>query len=331
MTEYSEALDRQMELTHYYLSDEGLQLLRDFFDAEMQKRGVGDDMGLANRKEHARFGEKLITRYSDLWQLQMAAGLAGGECFYWARPMLDLVYTASQTIPEAWTLMPNALPAPCGFFWFAKPVYMGETKLRALSWLPRVRERGGTFLYLVPPYKELPTFTPGDDSVEVLFYMEGTDDERIWPPFPLSALSFPFGYSIKEKEERASSDGSWSTKPELLRHKTRLFTSMVAFLQQRILVSSRRWPSRATRRRAEKEGRAESTINVIRLRKTIARPHKGEHELVEWTCQWIVSGHWRDQWYPSIRRNQPIWIAPYIKGPEDKPLRNPGRLFAVVR
>lgn len=331
MAEYSEALDYQMELAHYYLSNQGLQLLRDFFDVEMQKRGMGDDMGLANRKEHARFGEKLISRYSDLWQLQMAAGLAGGECFYWAGPMLDLVYTASQSLPENWTLMPNALPAPCGFFWFAKPVYMGEDKIRVLSWLPRVKERSGTFLYLVPPYQQLPAFTPGDDSVEVLFYMEGTDDERIWPPFPFSALSFPFGYSMKEKEERASELGSWSRTPERLHQKTKLFASMVAFLQQRILITSRRWPGRATRRRAEKEGRAESAINVIKLRKAIQRPHKGEHELVEWSCQWLVSGHWRDQWYPSIRRNQPIWIAPYIKGPEDKPLRHPERLFAVVR
>ncbi len=323
MTEYSEALDRQIAMANYYLSDEGDSLIHEFFRDEMKTRG-GDIIG-----EHTnRLGEKLINRFSDSWALQVGVALNLGECFYWAGAMLDLVYAASQSIPETWVLMPNSLPAPCGFFWFAKPIYIGDKKLRSITWLPRIREKErGDFQYLVPPYNELPTFKPEDDSAQIIFYTEGTDEQRIWPPFPISFLSFPFGCSIEEKERTLS---QWS-EPESIRQKTRLFASMVAFLQQRILVSSRRWPSRATRRRAEKEGRAESAISVIKLRKTMERPHKGIGEPIEWTCQWIVSGHWRDQWYPSIRRNQPIWIAPYLKGPEDKPLRHPERLFAVVR
>ena len=42
---------------------------------------------------------------------------------------------------------------------------------------------------------------------------------------------------------------------------------------------------------------------------------------VDWTHQWIVDGHWRNQPYGvghSLRRLQ--WIAPFIKGPEDAPL-----------
>jgi len=29
---------------------------------------------------------------------------------------------------------------------------------------------------------------------------------------------------------------------------------------------------------------------------------------------------WHDQWYPSEQIHRQIWISPYVKGPEDKPL-----------
>ncbi|WP_158170858.1 hypothetical protein [Rhodococcus sp. JT-3] len=37
--------------------------------------------------------------------------------------------------------------------------------------------------------------------------------------------------------------------------------------------------------------------------------------------RWVVRGHWRKQWYPSLNRHIPIWITEYIAGPEDSPIR----------
>jgi hypothetical protein len=36
--------------------------------------------------------------------------------------------------------------------------------------------------------------------------------------------------------------------------------------------------------------------------------------------RWMVKGHWRQQWYPSLGMNRPVWIAPYVKGPDGAPL-----------
>jgi hypothetical protein len=33
-----------------------------------------------------------------------------------------------------------------------------------------------------------------------------------------------------------------------------------------------------------------------------------------------VNGHVRAQWYPSEQAHRLIWIAPYLKGPEDAPM-----------
>ena len=40
----------------------------------------------------------------------------------------------------------------------------------------------------------------------------------------------------------------------------------------------------------------------------------------EWHHQWLVSGHYRAQWYPSESAHHVIWIAPHLKGPADAPL-----------
>ncbi len=55
-------------------------------------------------------------------------------------------------------------------------------------------------------------------------------------------------------------------------------------------------------------------------------------EATDWSCRWIVSGHWRNQWCPSTETHRATWIAPYVKGPDDKPLHTPGaKLFVVKR
>lgn len=42
---------------------------------------------------------------------------------------------------------------------------------------------------------------------------------------------------------------------------------------------------------------------------------------VEWSRRWMVRGHWRLQPYgPQRTLRKAIWIDPYVKGPEDKPL-----------
>lgn len=40
----------------------------------------------------------------------------------------------------------------------------------------------------------------------------------------------------------------------------------------------------------------------------------------EYSHRFIVNAFWRRQWYPSEQRHKPKWIAPYVKGPKNKPL-----------
>jgi hypothetical protein len=48
--------------------------------------------------------------------------------------------------------------------------------------------------------------------------------------------------------------------------------------------------------------------------------------------QWLVSGHWRKQFYRSTGEHRPKWIEPYVKGSEDQPLKPPTEtVFRVSR
>ncbi len=55
---------------------------------------------------------------------------------------------------------------------------------------------------------------------------------------------------------------------------------------------------------------------------------------VEWSHRWIVRGHWR--WQPFKNEagkddRKRIWIAPFMKGPEDKPLVLTDKIYALTR
>jgi hypothetical protein len=66
-----------------------------------------------------------------------------------------------------------------------------------------------------------------------------------------------------------------------------------------------------------------SGVRVVQLRRSEpnSRLDVRTHQPVDWSCRWIVGGHWRNQPYKDSTKL--IYIMPYVKGPEDKPLRVP--------
>lgn len=100
----------------------------------------------------------------------------------------------------------------------------------------------------------------------------------------------------------------------------KMLCALWLLVRQRIALRERVQPERAIRRRLAREGIPEPGISVIRLRQPESSAAVGEATEVEWSRRWIVGGHWRNQYHPSDGSHVPTWIAPYVKGPEDKPL-----------
>ena len=64
-------------------------------------------------------------------------------------------------------------------------------------------------------------------------------------------------------------------------------------------------------------------VTIIELRRPVRLPHDtpGRTSDRQFSRRWWVGGHWRQQACgPNHSERRPKWIAPYIKGPQDKPL-----------
>lgn len=79
---------------------------------------------------------------------------------------------------------------------------------------------------------------------------------------------------------------------------------------------------RTIRRGLEKNDRPIPLVKTVTLRRVDPREsHVGEESPVEWSHRWIVSGFWRNQPFgPARGQRRQQWIAPFVKGPSDKPL-----------
>ncbi|MEU1447077.1 hypothetical protein [Streptomyces mirabilis] len=101
-----------------------------------------------------------------------------------------------------------------------------------------------------------------------------------------------------------------------------LITTMRAawlLMQQPLAEETEVQPDRAVRKRLRRIGHEPAPVRLIELRRPKSSGGQGDGDR-EYHHQWIVRGHWRQQWYPARQVHRPVWIAPHVKGPEGAPL-----------
>lgn len=147
----------------------------------------------------------------------------------------------------------------------------------------------------------------------------------------ISTFSVNGNTSIDER----SIFGNWNVTSSDVRI-MRFIYCFIQFISQEILVNRKSYVRRATARRAKRSNLTiNPVVNVVQLRRK-RYEHSADETYEpsdrEYSHQWLVRGHWRNQWYPSLGIHQPKWIAPYVKGPEDKPFKpSAATVHAVVR
>lgn len=100
---------------------------------------------------------------------------------------------------------------------------------------------------------------------------------------------------------------------------------------QSVAVSTLERADRATRRRLA-EMKLPEHITVVRLRRHSNPDPNREPGDTNWHHRWIVRGHWRMQACGVGRsERRPIWIHPFIKGPDGAPLIQSEKVYDLVR
>jgi len=213
--------------------------------------------------------------------------------FHWTDDMARMVLEASTTFPLDEQMYNPSLPS--AFCTFSRPVLRDEDGrwLSALAWR---------------------TFDGGTRGQWMHLY--GLQ----WQ----GAMTLPIGkwtgpdWTLDDDTRATYSDDSRRCRDSLLR----FVLSASTFVEQTICITRDEQPPRHTRKQAARAG-LDSLVKVILLRPRRYEHADGDAVGVDYSCRWIVRGHWRQQFYPKAARRIPLWINPFVKGPTDKPLRIP--------
>ena len=101
--------------------------------------------------------------------------------------------------------------------------------------------------------------------------------------------------------------------------------ALAALLRQKLATVTRpRMGKHVIKRLKLKAGAPE--CRVVLLRERAYHSQSVIPSVVEWSCRWLVRGHWR------VIESGPTWVTAHVKGPASKPMKAPSeRIFAVVR
>lgn len=320
MDRYVEVIERQMEWLGNWASDWGE---RAAMQIALQKRAAGD----------TSVTPRIIRR-------QVMKQLQYGQAFYVSASMCDVLRAMAASMPAA-VMADDTMPSIYGFVWLGKslplPPVQGVTEeeqreyglaLRAFSW-ERIVHTTGPFR----PSEERPWSQEIVDALNATamhIYHDrdleagqtGYNGELLWPDGDSWS-----GWQPKTDQSWGKVDAREAAEME-----RRYILALFVLLRQRILVTSQHRPDRAARKRLERAGyEHEPLVRVVELRRKEVRDREHEtHADVDWACRWVVGGHWHR--YHTREGLQPRWISPYLKGPNDKPLKPPrAKVFAVVR
>lgn len=233
-----------------------------------------------------------------------------------SRDMAKLAIDAASTLPP-WTPTIVA-PEPTGFIWFDHPI-AATPEVPSAGFLedgsPAESVLGSAQIHGVH------WFTIGTTMAFTL-YGRVQDPSQRARSAPLWQDIFEIGiYMIA---------GDHSFDPDVDQLSAAWMTGVVhtigaawLLMQQPTVATTRRMRGRGAGVGGKKKPPRTSLVQVIELRR-LAHKHSEEkgHTTREYHTRWMVRGHWRQQRVgPGRRYVRPVYVAPYIKGPEDAPLK----------
>lgn len=242
-----------------------------------------------------------------------------------------------ETARRAVVIEESDLPAETGFLWLDKPYRRAEAeghlaRFRALCWSVLTVRIGGE------PHRAVRVTWWADwladpaaaDTLGGDQYRKTLD--LLGPLFLASTITIPFG--------RETEYDAWSNPL------CYAYTLWLLLGSEIAATDGSRTTDRGSRRRALKSIR-HGEVSVITLRRGRGEGEQ-EHREIDWSCRWLVRGFWRhlESYLEIMSRHEArgnetghcgrcgvrvTWVRPYVKGPEDRPLKAIKHVYRLSR
>lgn len=319
----------QFRVQDWTMSDLGRRYLNGFFN-DMNK----------GHKDKAQRDPKVLSAIA-------AKSLFEAEPIYVSAEACELVDHARETF-EPEPVLPGDPFVPCGFALLATPMalldapwtpeapyrardgeHAGHLLIRAISWMPIHNDDMSAGTFWISYYT-----SAWDEDVD-----RYNGDEEF-----LEAMRRSSPMTLAHMFQWTWGENPWTDpeKLEVLEEEDPIVTAargraQAALAQTMWRIGSQFVPARERAPRglwrdAQRRGFDQRDINVIRLRRT-REAHEYEPSGREISVRFLVSGHWRNQPYPTLGEGvtRQIWIAPYVKGDESLPFKQTTRAWEFTR
>lgn len=270
-------------------------------------------------------------REAEVFASIMGESVRSADLYFMTESTVDLIQQAARSLPR-FSLRIEDVPSREGFAVFEDMLssIIESGAVVGISWKVEPDDRGVTFQLYFPFH----VFT-GIWEMTGELPPEETSMARVQVGalVPMASGTIPFGeLPWLDEEEETPEDGTTPVSPWTSGRgvASALISMFLLMAQGDVTESETVHADRAARKRLARAGvEGVQSVRCIKLRSRSARSGSTESVSREYHHQWIVRGHWRNQWYPSREGHKPKWIAPYIKGPEGAPVLGGDRVYVA--
>lgn len=241
----------------------------------------------------------------------LADHLRVGGLYWVASDMAALAMSSGQQLAAArWATADR--PTACGLVWFDGGVGMSDAHgvsipIEGCTWGPY---RGECLVWLLLSRRRLV------EEMARVGSRYRLHEDQTPPLIPVLAFTVPV---TAEPVPMVEID-SGGHQPIV----AALAASWLLMQQPQLVDRTVERPDKAVRRAYARAGREDPEVTVVDLRRQYVPQDQdpdGEGGASRrYRHRWVVSGHWRNAWRPSVQEHRKVWVPAHTKGPTGAPL-----------
>lgn len=301
-------------------------------------------------REQTNLSRQQVTLEGSSWCRSLRIILGRADSYLVDADAVPLIRQAAADLPESAVVDEHTPPSPSGFVVFAEPYELmdvhGKMRLtRAMSWslitaAEQQRARmidpaagaadaaGGVIVHHWTSFGDVGDWYAEEEKRRVPELRRVLGDLTVY-----HQTAIPLGLPMSDwdgYQEAVAQAGHGAVRDPIA-------GAIALWMLMRQPAMETGEVSMTAKRRGfhQRVGRIPGRVSVVRLRRRASEqaPQPGEGQSpASWSCRWMVKGHWH-RYRTGAGRAKTEWryVHPYVKGPEDQPLREaPRRVYRVT-